>query len=878
MPLAIGTRLGRYEITAPLGTGGMGEVYRARDTRLDRTVALKVLSTHLSSNPDVKQRFEREARVISSLNHPHICHLYDVGSQNGTDFLVMEYLEGQTLASRLQKGPLPLNHVLNIGIEIADALAAAHKAGIVHRDLKPANVMMTDAAGVKLLDFGVAKLTDPQPERATMADAPATRTGMIVGTLAYMAPEQREGGTVDARSDIYSFGLVLFEMMTGYRPRGEIGPSDLDGVPKDLRKIVLRCVQREPAARFQIVDDVRHTLEDADLAPGTPLEASGRDWRFFIWGVLAALALATASGLAAWRFTGTPAGHPLVLTTLTLDAGLTTDPALSADGRLIAFASDRAEQGSLDIWVRQVAGGTPVRLTANPEDDREPSFSPDGTQIAFESDRDGGGVYIVPTLGGEPRRVADQCHRPRWSPKGDQLVCWTGVNIGALIAKADIYLVPIAGGTPRRLFADFAVAFAPVWSVDGAHLLFVGKRESGSGMAWWVADADGGSPRETDAYATIEGARLDPPLGLAFIPDAWGAGGQVLFTAGTGNSQNVWRIVVDGRGRSGRGPERVTAGTSIETHPTMAADGAIAFCAARNDIDLWSLPLDAATGKATGAEQRITNGPAIDTFPTLPLDDSELIFASNQSGTFDVWMQQAGKTTVLSTQVLYPNLPMISRDGSMAVVAAGSWPQPHWLGIPIRADGQAGAPRVLCDTCEQVWDITSDNKALVYAAESESSIRIHDIASGRSTLLASAPGEILGRMRLSSDDRWLVLSDRSAGSLRLEILPFNRQTPVGRDQWIAATPENTVSNVGTWSPDGGLLYFFSDRDGHFCVWAEPIDRQTGHPSGDAFPVWHFHEARRSPLGMPLAMRGIGLSRKRLVVNVSVSAGNIWLAR
>src|ERR1700674_469744 len=220
MPLTAGTKLGPYEVIAPLGAGGMAEVYRATDTRLDRTVAIKILPLHLSDNPEAKQRFEREARTISSLNHPHICVLHDVGSQNGTDYLVMEYVQGETLEARLQKGPMPLKQALECGMQICDALEKAHRAGIVHRDLKPGNIMLT-ASGAKLLDFGLAKQTSPLASLATMTSAvpgsPITQQGTIVGTFQYMSPEQVEGQELDGRSDIFSLGAVLYEMLTGKR-------------------------------------------------------------------------------------------------------------------------------------------------------------------------------------------------------------------------------------------------------------------------------------------------------------------------------------------------------------------------------------------------------------------------------------------------------------------------------------------------------------------------------------------------------------------------------------------------------------------------------------------------------------------------------------
>jgi len=293
MALNPGTKLGPYEIQSPLGAGGMGEVYRARDTRLDRTVAIKVLASHLSSSPELKQRMEREARAISSLNHPHICHLYDIGSQDGTDYLVMEFLEGETLAERLRKGPLPLPEIFRIGIAVAEALAAAHRQGVVHRDLKPGNIMLTQA-GAKLMDFGLAKPVGVQgagsgsgavppsfTAAATMSGpsplTPLTTAGTIVGTIQYMAPEQIEGKEADARSDIFAFGAVLYEMATGKRPfQGKsqlsLASAILENDPEPVSTlkpqtppafdyIVTTCLQKNPEDRFQTAHAIKLQLQ-----------------------------------------------------------------------------------------------------------------------------------------------------------------------------------------------------------------------------------------------------------------------------------------------------------------------------------------------------------------------------------------------------------------------------------------------------------------------------------------------------------------------------------------------------------------------------------------------------------------------------------------
>src|SRR5467141_4609613 len=276
MSLPSGTRLGPYEIVAPLGTGGMGEVYRARDTRLDRTVAVKILSSHLSSDPTLRQRFEQEAKAISSLNHPHICALYDVGHQDGTECLIMEYLEGETLAKLLEKGPVPLAQVLKYGAEIADALDKAHRQGIVHRDLKPGNIMITKS-GAKLLDFGLAKAAVPLASGATLTAAitratPVTQQGTIVGTFQYMSPEQVEARELDARSDIFSFGAVLYEVVTGRRAfPGKSQLSVASAIlekepgsictlqpltPPALDRTIRVCLAKDPEDRWQTARDL----------------------------------------------------------------------------------------------------------------------------------------------------------------------------------------------------------------------------------------------------------------------------------------------------------------------------------------------------------------------------------------------------------------------------------------------------------------------------------------------------------------------------------------------------------------------------------------------------------------------------------------------
>ena len=436
-----GRRLLHYEIIDKLGEGGMGVVYKARDTHLDRFVAIKMLPPEKVADLERKHRFTQEAKAASALNHPNIVHIYDIAQAEGVDFIAMEYIAGKPLDQSIPRKGMHLNEALKIAVQIADALERAHSAGIVHRDLKPSNVMVDEHGLAKVLDFGLAKLTDtvPSEDAETQTVPVRTEEGMIVGTAPYMSPEQAQGKPVDARSDIFSFGSVLYEMVTGRRAfqsdtktatlaailSQEPAPLGAE-VPRDLERIVARCLRKDPARRFQHMDDVRIALaelkEESDSGRLSAAPASGTRKRLPRWLLISAVALSIAvvAGVTWWLARSPKPAPAPVLTRLTSDSGLTTDPALSPDGKLLAYASDRGGEGNLDIWVRQVAHGEPIRLTRDEADESEPAFSPDGTQIAFRSEREGGGIYVMPALGGgEPRMVAREGRRPRFSPDGN---------------------------------------------------------------------------------------------------------------------------------------------------------------------------------------------------------------------------------------------------------------------------------------------------------------------------------------------------------------------------------------------------------------------------------------------------------------------------
>ncbi|HUR36999.1 MAG TPA: protein kinase [Terriglobales bacterium] len=477
MALATGTRLGPYEIVSAIGAGGMGEVYRGRDTRLDRTVAIKVLSAALSDNAELKARFEREARSISALQHPNICVLHDVGCENGTDYLVMEFLEGETLSDPLKRGPLPLDQFWKIAIDVADALDKAHRAGITHRDLKPGNIMLTKS-GPKLLDFGLAKgsgaafaaATGSSPSQSVFAAAmtrtspasPLTSVGSIVGTVQYMAPEQIEGREADARSDIFSFGLVLYEMLTGARAfegktQASIVASILALEPKPLRsvkpdvpvpleRVVNLCLEKDPELRFQSVHDLKLQLQlISELPAAGEAKTSAAPARFawLPWAVAGIFLLAT--GVALWRPWQVPeVKDPVRLSVeigadASLDFNTTGSEALSPDGKRLAFVGRTT--GSRQLYVRSL-DQLKATAVAGTEGARDPFFSPDGEWLAFFAD---GKLKKVSFQGGAVVTLCDAANNRGGSWGSDNSI------VAALGNREGLSRLDSAGGKPEPL-------------------------------------------------------------------------------------------------------------------------------------------------------------------------------------------------------------------------------------------------------------------------------------------------------------------------------------------------------------------------------------------------------------------------------------------
>ncbi|HEX9725670.1 MAG TPA: protein kinase [Vicinamibacteria bacterium] len=533
MSLTPGTKLGPYEIVSSIGAGGMGEVYKAQDTRLDRTVAIKVLPSHLADDADLRQRFEREARTVSSLNHPHICTLHDIGREGDVAFLVMEHIEGETLAERLKRGPVPLNEALTYAVQIAEALDKAHRQGVVHRDLKPGNVMLTKS-GAKLLDFGLAKLASTvsgAPHMSTLSSLPTeqkslTAAGTILGTFQYMAPEQLEGGEADARTDIFALGALIYEMVTrkkAFEGKSQASlissimssePASVSAVqpfsPAALDRIIRTCLAKDPDKRWQSAGDVARELEwiaQAGPEAAARSSAGGRVRERLAWGAAAAATLAAVVFAILWALRA-PAPPQVVRFDVPPPEALPVvdSPKLSPDGRYLAF-NGIDEQGTAQIWVRPL-NAVEARPLPGTEGTTRPFWSPDGTQLGFFS---GGKLKKIPVSGGPPQTICD-------APTGAD-GAWNEDGVILYDGQADdpIMRVSATGGIPTPQVSPDGQTTSVGWPQflpGGDKFLYVAW-DANQAEEIRIGSLDGGEPKTV--LAGLSRVEYSPPGYLLYV-------------------------------------------------------------------------------------------------------------------------------------------------------------------------------------------------------------------------------------------------------------------------------------------------------------------------------------------------------------------------
>jgi Tol biopolymer transport system component len=871
MPLAPGTRLGPYEIVSQLGQGGMGIVFRARDTKLERDVAVKVLPRNLAEDQDALSRFEREAKAVAALSHPNILAIHDFGREEGVVYAAMELLEGETLRQRLQDGALPPRKAVEIALEIASGLAAAHEKGIVHRDLKPENVFLLGSGQVKVLDFGLARMDPVAPESTDVPTISlSTEPGRVMGTVGYMAPEQVRGKAVDARADIFSFGAVLYEMLTGKRAfRGESPVETLNAILKEdppslfestqnvspaLERIVRRCLEKRPEERFRTAHDLGIALDAISTASTRSLTAetiaaaegrpAARGRLLERLGLLLAGAALAGGGMLAWEWTHPEEANGAAVFRWMSFSGRDSSPAVSPDGRTIAFTSDR--DGQTRIWLKQVTGEGEAPLTTGPDD--FPRFSPDGTQILFaRPDGASTSLYRAAVLGGEARRLVEGATEGDWSPDGKGIAFLRLQSEGG--QTVTVVAVALADGSDVREVAKVPGGMrAPRWSPDGREIAIVpvpGALLAGAQQGVVVVSVDDGKVRTVpspDARRNISAA-------------AWTARGEIVYLqaesvvsaagstamlvrqdAKTGrlaaqtwspSSALVLDVLGDGRAvfdtRSPRQNLRevtlaaggatesrwLSRGESTDRQPVYSPDGQwVAFSSNRGGgMNLWLV------STATGNLRRVTDA-HVNWDPAFTPDGKRLLWSSNRGGNFEIWTADAdgGGPRQVTQDGGNAENPTATRDGQWIVYSSGN---PQKAGLwRIRPDGTGAAQLVKGRV--SLPDTSPDGRHVVYRVFSgkyPAILRVVRVEDGR-----AEPFEIavdarrrttvtLGRARWMPDGKAIAfVGQDEEGGFGIYVQDFEpgQDTAATRRKLGRFSPDIAAESFGL-APDGTRL-------------------------------------------------------------------------
>lgn len=593
------------------------------------------------------------------------------------------------------------------------------------------------------------------------------------------------------------------------------------------------------------------------------------------WGRFAAISTGIVASVASWGWflpARAPEPHPR-FTRLTWTGGLNTDPAISPDGELVAYASDAAGASNFDIWLQAVAGGDPLRITSDGADEVEPSFSPDGSRIVF-SRRDKG-LYTVGPVGGEPKQILSEPwpRTPRFSPDGRLIAYWTGFPASVIAgniagAAGSIAIVSAEGGAPREVATGLASARYPVWTPDGERILFLGEENADAKrFDWYLARIDGSDLVKTGAVPAIHaaGLRTGPP-----IPAAWTAEG-VLFATNEADNSNVWRIpITPDNGQLAGAAEPLTSGTAVERSPSVSASGRIVFASTAPNVDVWRVPVDERNGTAAGELERITDSASSDRLRSVSADGRLLVFISDRTGRDEVWSKDL--ETRVERQVTERGAvdATLSPNGSSIAFARV---EGNSARIEL-VDSRGGpAPRPLCGDCDITADWSPSGQAVMFGRGQPSQLFLSDLESGRETELASHPVWNLHQARFSPDETWVAFHSTNSPNLRqIYAAATSGQTPVAWQSWVPIVTDHGCHP--NWSTDGSLVYHFSFRDGAFCPWVQGVDPATKQPLGPPRPVLHLHDARlRAATG---AAATNDVQGGYFYFTATESTGHVWL--
>ena len=874
MSLNPGTCLGAYEVVSRLGAGAMGEVYRARDTRLGREVALKILPPEFAENPDRRRRFEQESRAASALNHPNIVTVYDVGDQDGVLYIALELVDGESLRDLIARGPVPTRKAMDVGAQIADGLASAHAAGITHRDLKPENVMLTKDGRAKILDFGLARYQPPTPSEGTMT---VTQPGMVMGTVGYMSPEQVMGTPADARSDIFSLGIILHEMLTGKLPfekattvetmsailRDE--PAELPAtLAPAIRQVVLHCVEKEPLRRFQSTTDLAFNLRalagtgsvtGSTIGPAPQLPAA-RSSRRRALPLVTALLAAISAGELIFVLTRPPRGADLAsyrFTPLATDSQMQVGAAWSPDGKNIAYVRN-VDGGDDQVLVRSLDSLVPAVVSAG-QSPKSLFWSPDGSRVYFVADD---GIWSVSRGGGEKQAVLKgDFAAATLSPDGKSLVYWFSLGEHDKV-EPKIWVSSPPGNTPRKyepvVFASSG-SFKPVhlrFSPDGTQILV--SMTQGSGPQLWVLPFPDGTAARAKPRQILMSA-----LSGAAVPDVSWMPDSRYFVMDISSTSHPQRQLWMGDTRS-ETLQQVTAGEGMRDSPAVSPDGTkIAFDSGAYDLDIVEIPI------AGGPLRRLIATTRDELFPAWSPKGSQLAFVTDRGGAHELWLKsmQEGWERPLVTQHDFPDetqwllTPAFSPDGSRIAYSRISnkhlgelWISPVGGGSPLRLNNSKAYE------IGPAW--SPDGKWIVYFSSDDGLVKAAVGAAEPPVALGFSSG-CENPAQWSPDGQWIACA--TGGSVAL----------VSPDGKTRRTVGNRTAYI-TWSRDGVGIYALGQVEGgkwRFGV----IDVKSGSERTiyEYEPEVHFATAFNPAFPLSLSPDG-----KWLATTVLNAKSDIWL--